>query len=595
MSIGQSLLLILTRRERLRAAGLVAFALAGALAETLGIGALFPFLNLLASPQLLETEPRLRALYGLSGAASAEAFMAMAAGALLLLFAFKNLLLCLNYFLQTRFVFALEHRLATDLLKAFVQAPYAQRVERNSADQLQLITGEVPRLTSSFLLPLLSLLSETLVVLGILLLLLVSQPLAAAIALALIGVTGATVSRVLRRSLAGAHDERAQAHQRMFRWSQQSLGSAREAKVLGRESYFIGHFSDSSRSYADVTRRYVFLNQLPRLAVETVVVATLLGAVVTLAGSGRALGAAIPVLLLFGLASVRLMPSATRIVSSINSLRFFAPSVRAVAAALATIGGALAETAAAVASGGARPRFEELALSGIHFRYPGSAHDVIVNLDLRLGRGDAVAVVGRSGAGKTTLGDLLLGLLEPQQGAMRVNGAKVGSLMAEWPRLAGLVPQSPYFLDDTVRRNVAFGVPDPEIDDHAVWRALRDAQLEERIRQMPGALETHIGEHGQALSGGERQRLSIARALYADPDVLVLDEATSALDAATEAEVIQALRPLVGVKTLVVITHRVAAIGLCTRVALMKEGRIDSVAAADAAGGDPKFTHLIRE
>jgi ATP-binding cassette subfamily C protein len=231
--------------------------------------------------------------------------------------------------------------------------------------------------------------------------------------------------------------------------------------------------------------------------------------------------------------------------------------------------------------------FSSLKLSAISYCYPNTHKPSLNEVNLQIKRGDVIAIVGRSGSGKTTLTDLLLGLLEPTAGTIEVNGRPVHSLKAEWRGIAGLVPQEIYLIDDTVRRNVAFGVPDVAIDDARVWLALRLASLEGRVQIMPQGLDSPVGERGASLSGGERQRLGIARALYADPDILVLDEATSALDSATEAEFIDVLQSLRGNKTILIITHRISTMGWCDRMLLMNDGKI----IADATPLEISSTH----
>lgn len=221
-----------------------------------------------------------------------------------------------------------------------------------------------------------------------------------------------------------------------------------------------------------------------------------------------------------------------------------------------------------------RARLEALTLAGVTYRYPGADAPSLREIDLHLRRGELVAVVGRSGSGKTTLGDLLLGLLAPESGEICLNGRPVRALAGELRGMASLVPQHFHVLDDTVRRNVAFGRDDAEIDDTRVWRALELACIDARVRALPGGLDAVVKEGGALLSGGERQRLAIARALYDDPDMLVLDEATSALDAATEAEIMETLRALAQERTVVMVTHRLANLAVCDRVCIMREGRL---------------------
>jgi ATP-binding cassette subfamily C protein len=291
--------------------------------------------------------------------------------------------------------------------------------------------------------------------------------------------------------------------------------------------------------------------------------------------TGKALAGVIPTLTIFGLAAVRLLPSSSRIIASLNTLRYYSPAVDTVATDLLALPGALPSPRCDTSGVTVRQEaFASLRLHAVSYRYPGSSTPALSEINLEIRHGEAIAIVGRSGSGKTTLADLLLGLLDPTAGTMEVNRRPIHSLRAEWRGIAGLVPQDIFVIDDTVRRNVAFGLPDATIDDTRVWCALGMAQLDARIRALPQGLDTLVGERGATLSGGERQRLGIARALYTDPDILVLDEATSALDTATEAELIGVLQSLRGRKTILLVTHRIASVAWCDRVLLMSESRI---------------------
>lgn len=589
-------LALLAPGERWQALVLALLTLAAAAAEALGIGLVFPFIGLLANPDPIMADPRMRAVFEWSGARTVERFVLISAVALIAVYLAKNLYLALLYVIQARFICGLEARLATDLLAAYLCAPYTARLARNSAEQIRVITGEVGRATAGFMMPLLALFTEGLAVLAIAVLLFWVQPVATAVAVALIGGVGYAIQGAFRRQLSLQREARVQSNTNMFRWASQGLGAFKEAKVLGREEYFVDAFEASSRTYARATGTFTAVNLMPRLAVELVAVVVLLGIVVVALATGRPTHDLVPLLTLFGLAAVRVMPSATRMVGAANNLRFYAPALRAVAADLRLAQkSAAAQPAPDAAQAGARERFTTLELKSVQFSYPGATATALSDVNLRVRSGEVVAIVGRSGSGKTTLGDLVLGLLDPLEGTIRVNGQATGSLHTAWPGMSGLVPQDIFVLDDTVRRNVAFGISDTRIDDARVWAALNQARLEERVRTMPRGLDTPVGERGALLSGGERQRLGIARALYDDPDILVLDEATSALDPATEAEFVETLKSLRGRKTVIVITHRVASIAWCERVLVMSSGRIvGSGAYSELAAGNATFAELVR-
>lgn len=571
---------ILTSKDRWKAVFIGALALAGALAETVGVGAVFPLMALLMDPSLASSDARLAILFKLSGAGSVERFVLLGAIGLLFFYAAKNLFLAWLYRLQTRFSTGTEARIGADLLASFLALPFSERLAENSAERLRIITVETGRATAGFLASLMQLVTEGCVILCLVLLLFMISPLATGIALLIVAGAGLAFESAMRRRMATHREERIRSSSAMYMSASQSLGAFKEIKVLGREAHFVGGFTASSRRYAGATAAFSWAGLLPRLLVETIAVSALLGAVIFGLATDQPMRDIVPALTLFGLALFRIMPSATRVLSAINSLRFNAPSVHIVADGLRS-GAATAFSAALPApnapTGAQSGRIRQISLDNVSYRYPGAEGWALRGITLSIRHGELIGLVGRSGSGKTTLTDILLGLLEPQEGAVTVDGVDSNADGACWRGFAGLVSQQFFLLDDSVRRNVAFGIGDTAIDDERVWRALRDARLEARIRALPEGLDAPVGEHGAMLSGGERQRLAIARALYDDPEILVFDEATSALDSATEAEVLETVRGLAGAKTILMISHRPASLAICDRVFVIRDGAIATV------------------
>jgi ABC-type multidrug transport system fused ATPase/permease subunit len=352
---------------------------------------------------------------------------------------------------------------------------------------------------------------------------------------------------------------------------QQSLGGVKEVKLSGRERFFLAQFDERVAGAGQLRTRYAVVASTLRMGVETVFVCGLLAVSLLLTLERGA--AALPLLGLYAYAGFRVIPSANRIMMYISELRYSRAWIHDLRDDLAAL------PPPAPAPGGAEPiRFTRaVALEGVSYTYADEADPVLVDVDLTIARGESIGIVGPSGAGKSTLIDLLLGLLTPTRGRITVDGRDVAGALRSWQRHIGYVAQEPFVLDDTLRRNVAFGVGDAEIDDQRVTAALRLAQLGEFVVGLPAGLDTMLGERGTRLSGGQRQRVAIARALYDEPEVLVFDEATSALDTPTERELIAALEALRGVKTLVVIAHRLTTVRHCDRLAVLRDGRLAAV------------------
>lgn len=565
---------MLTQQERNQALILAAFAVIGAIVEALSIGAVFPFIALLSMPDTILSHPSAASIMVWLGHPSPDKIALIGACGLLLLYIAKNLYLAGLYAFQSHFVCNVESRIAVTLLSGYLHAPYTDRLSSNSAERIRIITSEVNRVAVGALLSLITLFSEIFVITALTILLLYAQPLVAAIAGLVVGLVALLMQTVFRKKIEIFKQSRITASSRMVRWVNEGLGALKEIRVLNREEFIIDGFLKNSRTYAHGTYWFTTLSLLPRIIFETAAVCTILLAVIATVLGGNTLSSIIPALTIFGLAALRLLPSGSRIVSCINTMSYYTPAVHAVAFDLKnTLHASIDQPNANPASTRQAP-FSSLKLSDISYSYPNTQKPSLIEVNLQIKRGDVIAIVGRSGSGKTTLTDLLLGLLEPTAGTIEVNGRPVHSLKAEWRGIAGLVPQEIYLIDDTVRRNVAFGVPDAAIDDARVWLALRLARLEPRVKIMPQGLDSPVGERGASLSGGERQRLGIARALYADPDILVLDEATSALDSATEGEFIDVLQSLRGNKTILIITHRISTMDWCDRMLLMSDGKV---------------------
>jgi ABC-type multidrug transport system fused ATPase/permease subunit len=363
----------------------------------------------------------------------------------------------------------------------------------------------------------------------------------------------------------------------------QILGGVKELMVLGREQCHLGFYRRSTAELVRSTKVFNVLNTMPRLIIETTVVAVVISLMILVLLRGEAASAAIPLLTVFALAAIRMTPSVTRIVACINSIRFYSPALASVAKDLRDHA---AQRRPMVLPGAtsAAPRLAPVELSGVGYRHPRSEQWILRDINLHIQQSESLAITGRSGAGKSTLVDILFGLLPPAEGSIRMNGVPLGELPPAWRTGIGYVPQTIFLLDDTVRRNVAFGIDDDQIDDARLWRALELAQVDSYVAKLPAGLDTAVGERGIRLSGGERQRIGIARALYSDPQILVFDEATSALDNQTESQIADTMLALGDSRVVIVIAHRLTTIRQCRRVAFLDAGTI-----ADQGGFDELF------
>lgn len=545
---------------RARLAVLLLTMIGGAAFEAAGAAVIVPFIALINDPGYLSSQPVIANLFAYSGLSSPDAFIIAASIGLLVFFIAKNIYLMLMTNAQFRFVFTEMPRFSSDLFARSMARPLSAHAQTNSAEMIRNVSNEVFMFFNNFLIPAMTLLTEVLVLLAILVVLLWIAPLPTIAAIVVLGGLTKLFYRFIRPKIRRFGQLQQLHNTERIKWINQGLGSIKEIKVLGREQYFIDRFCRHEREFAESARYAMTLNQTPRLYIETIAFSALFAGVAAALLSGQDRGAVLPVLALFAVASVRLLPSLNRTLLSITRMAYYRPAAEIVLASRADSGQEQSVTAFEASK--SLGNWKELRLDQVSFAYPG-AGEVLTNLNLSIPRGASVALVGPSGSGKTTIADLVLGLHAPTRGRILIDDEDVRSYGAAWRRRLGYIPQTIYLLDDSIRRNVAFGLPDEAIDDVRVWNALRLARLDEHVRQLPGQLDAAVGEDGGKLSGGQRQRLGIARALYDDPDFIVLDEATSALDEKTEREIAETLESLQGEKTLLVIAHRPETINRC--------------------------------
>jgi ATP-binding cassette subfamily C protein len=584
---------ILSLRELIEGAVLLCAMAVGALLEVIGIGLIIPFIAVLREPQMALNAPFAQPLLSFLQIHDSQELMIALGLGLVGAFAVKSgYLVLLNRWLYG-YVFETYIRLARQLLAGYLNAPYSFHLQRNSAEVIKVATQTVQRFTVGFLTGLLVVLGELLVVAALVILLLFVDPLATVGAVLVLGVPTALIYRFIHHRLADSGRVAEHSMSSMIQWTEQSISGVKETLVTGRASFFLDRQCRYVRDLAHSLRSLMFLSAIPRLVIDTLAVTAMVAIALVILARDQDVQSILTVLGVFGMAAMRLMPSATRISNRLAELRFHYAATEVIFNELRATHGERPAAARGLPSGppaAPMPFERSLALEHLSYHYPSMPRPAIDNISLDIPKGHWVGLVGPTGAGKTTLVDLMLGLFVPTSGRILVDGRDLQSDVAGWQRNIGYVPQLVYLIDDTVRRNVAFGLPDSEIDDERVWRALRAARVDQLVRSLPSELDAVIGERGDRLSGGERQRLGIARALFRDPAVLVVDEGTANLDNETEAAVVRTLEALKGEKTIITITHRLSSIRDCDRVYLLWQGQVrNSGAFADLVTLDPAF------
>ncbi len=459
------------------------------------------------------------------------------------------------------------------MLRTYLFKPYVFFLGQNTAGLSKNILGEVKQTVTGFLVAGMNLVARSVVAISVMILLLVVDPLLAVMTLGFLGAAYGGTFLLVQRGMAQAGRNRSQADRERFKAAAEALAGAKEIKLLGLESPFLKRYERPSRRFSRAMARQQLISVMPRYAFETIAFGGMLIIVLYLLVKGESIVALLPTLGVYAFASYRLLPALQGIFAALTDLRFSVASIEVLYEDLETSAHAAPVDRRKVE---ALPARRMLSLEDVNFSYPGTRHPVVEGLDLDIAANTTVALVGSTGAGKTTVVDLLLGLLRPSSGALVVDGVSVtDERLAAWQKNLGYVPQVIYLSDDTVAGNIAFGVPERDIDMAAVERAARAANIHDFIAsELPNGYATEVGERGVRLSGGQRQRLGIARALFHDPDVLVLDEATSALDNVTEESIFHSVREIGRSKTVIMIAHRLSTVRSADVIFVLERGRV---------------------
>ena len=526
----------------------------GMLLETFGLSLIVPALSFMTQADFDVANPKLQLLLNSIGNPTREQLVIIGMLVFAGVYTIKVLFMVFFTWWQARFIFRLQADLSHRLFAGYLHMPYTFHLQRNSAQLIHNATAEVGMFTKSVQ-SILGILTETSIFLGISILLLYMEPSGALIVVATIGIAGCMIS-VMTKGLVLRWGEARQVHEgQRIQHLQQGLGSTKEVKLLGREKEFIDQYQIHNIGSAKVSQGWFTIQALPRLWLELLAVFGLVVLVFVMIERGKPMDSLLPILALFAAAAFRIMPSVSRVIGSFQGIRYALPAINKLFDEFS-----LFEKAESIKSNEEFPFNREITLSNVSFSYEKTESNALNNVSFSIPFGTTVGLVGTTGAGKSTLIDIILGLLPPKNGSIKVDGIDIHTNLRGWQDKIGYVPQTIYLTDDTLRRNVAFGLSDKEIDDTAVNKALSAAHMDSFLKSQPHGLDSVVGERGIRLSGGQRQRIGIARALYHDPSILVLDEATSSLDNETEATVMDAVRDLKGNKTIIIVAHRLSTV-----------------------------------
>ncbi len=576
--IYRKLIVLLDERQKRKMALLVFLMLIGAVLETLGVSMIYPVLKVVMTENAVQDSRTLQIVCDLFRIdhEDTRSLMVLVMSGLIVVFALKNMFLFFQQKVQLKFVYTNQFATSRRMMINFMQRPYEYYLNADTSVIQRSITSDVNNMYG-LILSLLQLVSESIVFVCLVVVSLVTDVwMSITVALLLIAAL-LIIKCVLKPIMRRAGEENQEYYSGLYKWIDQSVMGIKEIKIADKESYFINEYAKCGAGYVSAVQRYNLYNATPRLLIETVAIAGMILYVMVSMLKGGEIANIMPQLGILAVAAMRLIPCANRINNHLTSIAYFEPFFMGVSDNLQE---EIQDESINYDEETYRKTDEvekleirdKIELKDIVYKYPNSEVLIFDHADMEIPIGKSVGIVGTSGAGKTTVVDILLGLLQLQSGQILADGKEVREHYRSWLKNIGYIPQTIFMIDSTIRKNVAFGCADEDIDDEKVWRALREAQLDEFVRGLPQGLDTGIGERGIRISGGQRQRIGIARALFEDPEVLVLDEATSALDNETEAAIMDSINRLHGRKTLIIIAHRLQTIEKCDMVYRVENG-----------------------
>lgn len=545
--------------------------LLGAVFETLGVTLIIPVILAIVSDEIV-IPLVLNNLFPFLSSSSNETLLTYSILVFICFFFIKSIFLFYLVFFQSNFVYSLQQNISTRLYKAYIDQPYSFHLRKNSGDIISNTITESMQFALGYASPLTMILTDIFIVSGIFMLLVIIEPIGA-FSVSFIFITGSLLLYSFSKRRSELWGQKRQDHEaKRIRTAQQGIGGIKDIKVYGLEKFFSEEYSKNTLISLNSGRKQTILQGLPKIYFEMLTVLSLSGLIfffVLLSSSSTEL---VTILGIYAMAAFKLLPSISRLTTNFQALKFGVPVIKIIENELNL------ESKQKYKIGKEKIIFKkDIILKSIFYSYKGSKYEAIKNINISIQEGKSIGFVGESGAGKSTLIDLILGLLIPSKGSILIDGKKLDiNNLKSWQQNIGYVSQSAYLLDDSLKKNIAFGLPENEIDEMKIKKAVSLSQLNDLVSSLPNGLESFIGESGVRISGGQRQRISIARALYNDPSILILDEATSSLDHETEKEVMNAVDNLKGNKTIIIIAHRHSTVKNCDFLYRLEKGEIIS-------------------
>ena len=556
------------RKQKKQILGLAVLILIGGLLETMGVSMLLPVVQAIMDPEAIMENELVGVVVDALGIQTSRQLIILMLGSLIAVYVIKNAYLLFQTYVQNTFVTRNRNRMISRVMREFLGRPYEEYLGADIPTVFRLTDSDIPN-AFQLILVLIQMVTEIVVAGSLCIVLVVVSPAISFFILCIfLGMT-LVITKILKPRLNAIGHRNQQIQSRIAKWRIQSIYGLKDVKVLHREEFFVRNYYESGAMGADVARNYAVFNNLPRLLIETIFMASMLFFIMLYMLRGGNITVLIPQLSAFAVAAIRVMPGTNRINTYLSEIAYAQPCLDYLYENLTAnmkmdVNGSVTGLTADGQGQAARTSLQDkIVLDHITYAYPNTDKNIFTDAHMEVKKGQSVGIMGPSGAGKSTVVDILLGLLRVQAGTITCDGVDIFDNYADWLGKIGYIPQSIYLIDESIRDNIAFGIDADQIDDKRIWEVLEEAQLKDFVQELPEGLDTTIGDRGVRISGGQRQRLGIARALYHNPEILVFDEATSALDSDTEKAVMDAINSFHGRKTMVIIAHRLNTIAKC--------------------------------
>lgn len=579
MKLFKELFYVFQRKQRWQFFGLFFLSLIQTCLDFFGVSMILPFVNVLVNAETLKDASWYRWIAQIIGSDSISSVLLFLTLVLIAVYIVKNVYMLLIGVVRVRFLSTNQIRMGARMINCYMHKPYTFHLQRNTSEIIRNINSDVGG-AFAVIAGIFTLISSGLITIALTVYLFAVDVGLTLIVIFALLICSVVYFLLVRGKVRSIGKENRATSAKMIKAIQQSMGGIKEVKVMGREKYFSDVYVDAGTEFVKRQQKSTILSAIPSRMIETLCICGVLGIIALKISNGSDLTAVVPSLSAFAVAAIRLMPQANTINSAISTITYNLPSLESLYEDLTESDRYEAEQNRIIAEKKAKhanravAKDSDIILKDISYTYPNNEKPVLEHVDLTIRHGTSVGIVGVTGAGKTTLVDIILGLLDPQEGTVHYGALDIHEDYAEWQRHIGYIPQNIYLIDDTIRNNVAMGIPEDEIDDAAVWKALENAQIAPFVRGLKDGLDTVIGERGVRISGGQRQRIGIARSLYYDPEILFFDEATSSLDSETESAVMESINKLSTEKTMIIVAHRLTTIENCDEIYRVEDGKV---------------------